>query len=1048
MKKIITLTSLVCSFLMAYAQDISFPTAADSVIWTYLSPDAESSIEVYTNKDSIICGQQWTQLKKSDNESLGWTRQEGDRVYYRGGDCMERAYTMYDFSLQAGDSIYCGNTYLKEIGVQDADSVLYHVWDNSVRYYGEIPRRTVTVYFRVLMPNVSLSVLYFTTWVEGIGDIFSPLPVTSCLGIDFCESWELACAVSGEETIYANAIGDDLGLCTYGYPNRTHLFVDEQVAVAGGDGHSWGFAFDNLRSALQVADYGDTIWIAEGTYFPTLGLDRQKTFQIPNGVQIYGGFAGTENFLDERDITAHPTILSGNIGDPADSTDNSYHVLYASGLDSLTLLDGLTITAGQALHLDNTYFGSLNFGGGMLLEANETFPICTPRIRNCTFIGNTAKTGGGIAIMTNDLAIANPLLEHCTFINNRGLYRAGAYYKTGENPDGQLVAFNDCTFYENWSLDGAGGVMLFRTCGDFRFNGCVFERDTAIALQTGAVTFWSNCESSSVYFEDCDFRYNYGNSSGGFDYFDEIYGNEATGVVDSFDFRFINCNFIENRNRNGSGGAISIEQEDEVVHAVIENCIFDGNSSSQRGGAVKFDVLGRSELKVEADHSVFRRNESRTSLIGGGMEVACELGSYKQIFAYTYINNCIFESNTGALVISSGSSAYATTAVTNCTFFNNGLASISKSWNAIFDDDPLIANEIHLSNCIIWEPDNPLYLILYNGDPFGQTVHDYFMDHCIISAEESACGYPGGEDACGEGVIYNENPLFLSEEAGDLRLAGCSPAINAGRNESLDGLNIDYDLDDNQRIQEGTVDIGAYERPALQTEVMAVPENCFGANDGGVEIISSNGELPLTYFWVHGFYTGTELTNLAPGHYELTVTDAKSCEQTFELEILPAEEMQATYEIVPASGQLAFDGNLIFQELTGGHAPYSYQWNTGDTSASIQNAPPGFYELTVTDDVGCHKTFHYLLDYIDAVDEVEHTMVRLFPNPVSGEQEVIIQLSDGLPGIDHWELINSYGQLIKQGNSKLSTSSLSAGVYWVKLYFENDKYWVGRLVVI
>ena len=234
MKKITILLSFLCSFSISYAQDLSFPTAVDSTIWTYISPFDQSSIQVYAHKDSMICEQEWTQLKNSNNTEIGWTRQEGNRVYFRAGDCTERAYTMYDFSLQAGDSIYCGNTYLRDSGVQDADTVLYHVISSSIKDYGGIPRRTLTVYFRVLMPNIAVGVLYLTTWVEGIGDLSSPTPVTSCLGIDFCNRWELGCVSSGGTTIYASSQGEDLGLCTYGYPDRTHLYVDEQVAVGGG----------------------------------------------------------------------------------------------------------------------------------------------------------------------------------------------------------------------------------------------------------------------------------------------------------------------------------------------------------------------------------------------------------------------------------------------------------------------------------------------------------------------------------------------------------------------------------------------------------------------------------------------------------------------------------------------------------------------------------------------------------------------------------------------------------------------------------------------
>ncbi len=88
------------------------------------------------------------------------------------------------------------------------------------------------------------------------------------------------------------------------------------------------------------------------------GTDRSATFQLKNGVAVYGGFAGTETARNQRNPAANVTILSGDI-DNNDSqtpiitdlttvtgnTTNSYHVV--TGATGATL-DGFTITAGNA----------------------------------------------------------------------------------------------------------------------------------------------------------------------------------------------------------------------------------------------------------------------------------------------------------------------------------------------------------------------------------------------------------------------------------------------------------------------------------------------------------------------------------------------------------------------------------------------------------------------------------------------------------------------------------------------------------------------------
>ncbi|MEZ5301435.1 MAG: hypothetical protein R3F11_12410 [Verrucomicrobiales bacterium] len=129
-------------------------------------------------------------------------------------------------------------------------------------------------------------------------------------------------------------------------------------AAGAGDGSSWADAFPHLQDALAAANYGDAIWIAEGTYFPDLGGgqigdDRTSSFALVDGAALYGGFpdSGTPGFAD-RDPAAHVTILSGDIdqddGSGGNNSGNAYHVITAHRARPDTRLDGLTITGGNA----------------------------------------------------------------------------------------------------------------------------------------------------------------------------------------------------------------------------------------------------------------------------------------------------------------------------------------------------------------------------------------------------------------------------------------------------------------------------------------------------------------------------------------------------------------------------------------------------------------------------------------------------------------------------------------------------------------------------
>ncbi len=114
-----------------------------------------------------------------------------------------------------------------------------------------------------------------------------------------------------------------------------------------GNGSSWRVAFSDLQDALEKSKPGDQIWVAQGTYFPTLDDDREVAFEIKSDIQLYGGFRGNEKKLEERDWKKYSCILSGAIGE-ASTADNSFNVVRFKNASANTILDGFTIERGEA----------------------------------------------------------------------------------------------------------------------------------------------------------------------------------------------------------------------------------------------------------------------------------------------------------------------------------------------------------------------------------------------------------------------------------------------------------------------------------------------------------------------------------------------------------------------------------------------------------------------------------------------------------------------------------------------------------------------------
>ena len=250
--------------------------------------------------------------------------------------------------------------------------------------------------------------------------------------------------------------GDNNGTATVdmgAYETRV-LYAAQNGSATAGACDTWAAAC-TLTRTLSLAVYGDQIWVKAGVHTPTTNSsDRSASFVLKRGVQVYGGFAGSETALSQRDWQTHKAILSGDI-DGNDITDasgvvtstagitgtNSYHVVRADNVDSSAALDGFIITAGKA---DGS--GCNGCGGGVFLNVSH------PVLRNLTFIGNLAQFGGGLYADNNVI-----LLENAVFRNNYAYHRGGGI----NNVYGSSATLVNVTFSGNQAGVSGGGIDNF-----------------------------------------------------------------------------------------------------------------------------------------------------------------------------------------------------------------------------------------------------------------------------------------------------------------------------------------------------------------------------------------------------------------------------------------------------------------------------------------------------------------------------------------------------------------------------------------------------------
>ena len=114
------------------------------------------------------------------------------------------------------------------------------------------------------------------------------------------------------------------------------------------------------------------------------------------------------NDPDDRDSTLYPAVLSGDVGlndgpNFANNGENAYQVVTGSGTDPTAVLDGFTITGGNA-----DVIHSIDNGAGMYTQSGS------PTVRHCTFTGNCAGSSGG-GMFNGD---GNTTISECVFFAN------------------------------------------------------------------------------------------------------------------------------------------------------------------------------------------------------------------------------------------------------------------------------------------------------------------------------------------------------------------------------------------------------------------------------------------------------------------------------------------------------------------------------------------------------------------------------------------------------------------------------------------------------
>jgi len=148
----------------------------------------------------------------------------------------------------------------------------------------------------------------------------------------------------------------------------------------------------------------------------------------------------------------------------------------------------------------------------------------------------------------------------------------------------------------------------------------------------------------------------------------------------------------------------------------------------------------------------------------------------------------------------------------------------------------------------------------------------------------------------------------------------------------------------------GTVNNGA---ASGNVNINFSPASCFGGNDGSVTATTSGGQPPYTYLWSNA-QTSQTITGLSAGNYYVSVTTADGCMTVDSVTINQPSPLNVAIIQNDASCFGMSNGSASVSS-SGGTPPYSYQWNNGQTSASVSGLSAGNYFVTTTDSKGCKE---------------------------------------------------------------------------------------------
>ena len=241
------------------------------------------------------------------------------------------------------------------------------------------------------------------------------------------------------------------------------------------NGLSWENSYNSITIALSATSGDDLyeMWVAEGTY------QEGCTTIVPGRVYLYGGFVGTETYLEQRDLCTSPTII--------DAEELCQCIINYGTIDGFDIINGKFDNKGGGIYNDNgtvtdcsIYSNSTSGLGGGIYNLYGT-------VNNCYVYSNSGDWSGGIY---NDYGI----VTNCSIYSNSS-------YNFGGGISNYFGTVTDCSIYSNYVSGSGGGISNSGTVNNCSVYSNSSDRGGGIYNSSGTITncsVYSNSASEEV----------------------------------------------------------------------------------------------------------------------------------------------------------------------------------------------------------------------------------------------------------------------------------------------------------------------------------------------------------------------------------------------------------------------------------------------------------------------------------------------------------------------------------------------------------------------